>query len=188
LCDLGKDLREVKIRYGDLRNACTQGRRAPVVPSALEKELALKHFTNGKDDRPAVAKLYAEGVAARFGTVRALNNSSLGWGDNEAKALAAVLATGATPKLRQLYLYLIEIGDEGARALARALPSATALKELYLTSNRIGAEGARALVGALPSALKLKALILEFNSIGDETKAELRRACEEQSPKTFLQI
>jgi len=67
------------------------------------------------------------------------------------------------------------IGDEGARALAEALPRA-ALKYLYLTNNSIGDAGARALAEALPRAPALEGLFLFDNSIGDEAKAALRTA------------
>eukprot|EP00962_Isochrysis_galbana_P048071 scaffold19931_cov100-Isochrysis_galbana.AAC.1 len=214
--DLGKDSGEGAVRWDALRDACKQGRRAPVLPSALKKELEHKHFTNGKDDRPAVAELYAAGFKARFGEAEELYYATLGWGDDEAKAVAAVLAAGAAPKLRVLSLGCYSMGDEGARALAGALPSATALKELYLNNNSIGdegaralagalprataleelglynnsigAEGARGLAGALPRATALKELRLENNSIGDEAKAELRRACEGRRPKITLLI
>jgi hypothetical protein len=199
-----------------ITGASKQGRRAPVVPLALEEELALRHFTNGKDNRPAVAMLYAEGFAARFGAVESLEYSELGWGDGEAKAVAAVLAAGAAPKLRELYLACNSIGDEGASALAGALPSATALRDLDLHSDSNGAEGASALAGALPSATALKVLNLHSSSIGDEgararagalpsakalevlhvggksigaeAKAELRRACKERIPEIRLFI
>eukprot|EP00962_Isochrysis_galbana_P025283 scaffold7764_cov94-Isochrysis_galbana.AAC.1 len=166
--DLGKNSGEGAVGWVDLIRACRQGRRAPVLPSALEEELEHKHFTNGKDDRPAVAELYAAGFKARFGAAEVLGYAQLGWGHDEAKAVVAVLAAGAAPKLRVLSLGENSIGDEGARALAGALPRATALKELDLYNNSIGAEGARALAGALPSATALEKLYLNSNSIGDE--------------------
>jgi hypothetical protein len=164
--DLGKDTGTEGQSWTALTAACTAGRRAPVLPLALKEELAFKHFTNGKDDRPAVARLYRKGFEERFGAVESLDYSSLGWGAAEAKAVAAVLAEGAAPKLRQLDLKNNSIGDEGARALAGALPSATALEGLHLGNNSIGDEGARALAGWLPSARALLELSLKGNSIG----------------------
>eukprot|EP00962_Isochrysis_galbana_P029600 scaffold9486_cov90-Isochrysis_galbana.AAC.2 len=166
--DLGKDSGEGAVNWYDLKDKCRQGRRAPVLPSALEKELEHKHFTNGKDDRPAVAELYAAGFKARFGAAEVLWYAGLGWGNDEAKAVAAVLAAGAAPKLRMLDLSCNSIGDEGARALVGALPRTTVLKGLSLGNNSIGDEGARALAGALPSATALEKLSLFNNSIGDE--------------------
>jgi hypothetical protein len=78
--------------------ACMQGRRAPIVPSALKEELAKKAR---KEDQPTVAKLYAEGFAARFGAVENLEYSYLGWGDREAKAARGgrgAQAAGARPQ------------------------------------------------------------------------------------------
>jgi hypothetical protein len=58
------------------------------------------------------------------------------------------------------------------------------LKELYLDSNSIVGEGARALAGALPSATALTTLSLHSNDIADdEAEAELRRAGEGRSLK-----
>jgi hypothetical protein len=118
LLDLGKDTGEAAVKWGHLLWACRQGRRAPMLPSALEEALALKHFTNGKDDRPAVSRLYRKGFEERFGELEELNYSRIGWGAAEAKALAAVLAAGAAPKLRYLSFDFNKIGDEGARSLA----------------------------------------------------------------------
>jgi Ran GTPase-activating protein (RanGAP) involved in mRNA processing and transport len=147
-----------------------------VLPSRLNEDLEHKQFTNGKDDRPAVAVLYRKGFEERFVAVEWLSYYHLSWGDAEAKAVAAVLAAGAAPKLEKLYLAGNSIGDEGARALAGALPSATALKVLNLESNSIGDEGARALVEALPSAMVLERLCLLFNKIGNERARTLAGA------------
>jgi Leucine-rich repeat (LRR) protein len=155
---------------------CTLGRRAPRLPSVLKEELESKHFTNGKDDRPAVAMLYAKSFAARFDVVDALTYSELGCGDAEAKAVAALLAAGATPKLEALILSDNSIGDEGARALAKALRGAPTLVTLYLDGNSIGDEGARALAKALHSAPTLETLYLDGNSIGDKGAHALAKA------------
>jgi hypothetical protein len=82
--------------------------------------------------------------------------------------VAAVLAAGAAPKLRLLNLGGNSIGDAGARALAAALPIATALESLDLSSNAIGSGGACALAQALPRAGRLAVLNLQSNAIGDE--------------------
>jgi hypothetical protein len=134
------------------------------------EELAPKNFTNGKDDRPAVAQLYAKGFAARFGMMEKLDYIGLGWGDGEAEAVAAVLAAGAAPKLRELHLVDNSIGAEGARALAGALPGATFLKKLDFRSNSIGSDGARALAEALPGPMALEGLYLGGNSIGNRRR------------------
>ena len=57
----------------------------------------------------------------RFAVQLRLNYSGLNWGDVEADAVAAILATGATPQLARLDLYQNAIGDTGAQALATAL-------------------------------------------------------------------
>jgi hypothetical protein len=166
--DLGKNMCKEGQGWRRWETACTLGRRAPVLPSAMEKKLALKHFTNNKADRPAVAGLYRKGFEERFGAVQVLTYELLGWGADEAKAVAAVIASGAAPKLWELSLRANSIGDEGARTLVGALPSLTALQRLELGVNKIGSEGARALAWALPGATALESLYLYGNSIGVE--------------------
>jgi hypothetical protein len=156
---------------------CVARRKAPVLPSVLEEELASKHFTNGKDDRPAVAMLNAKGFAERFGAVKHLDYDGLYWAEDEAKAVASVIASGAAPKLRKLELSEDDIGDEGTRALAKALPSAMALKELDLNTCGIGDNGVRALAGVLPSLTAIKDLDLsEYYRIGNEGVLALAKA------------
>jgi hypothetical protein len=164
--DLGKDAGEAF----DARE-CTQGRKAPVLPEEFEEQLKTKGFTNGSTDNPLVARLYREGFEARFGAATSLFYAALGWGDEEARAVARVLPHA--PALTSLYLMDNSIGDEGARALAKALPAA--LTSLSLYSNSIGDEGARALAEALPHAA-LTSLRLDYNSIGDEGARALAEA------------
>jgi hypothetical protein len=166
--DLGKDTAEDAVDWNVLQSACMQSRRAPMLPSALAEELARMNFTDGKGDRPTVARLYAEGFAARFDSAENLEYGNLGWTDDETKAVAAVLAAGAAPKTLRLFLHGNSIGDEGVSALAQALPSATALEVLILSGNAIGEERARALSGMLSRAMALQELDLSDNSIGAE--------------------
>ena len=71
--------------HDSLVRRCAAGRKAPVLPSALERDLEDKGFTNGKDDRPRVAKLYKSSFAQRFESVEVLRYQSLGWGNEQAK-------------------------------------------------------------------------------------------------------
>jgi len=188
--DLGMDTGEGRVGVGK----CLHGRKAPVLPEEFDAQLASKSFTNGKGDAPLVAALYRQGFNARFGAATLLNYANLGWGPEEARAVAGVLPRA--PALEELYLgrnligpegarALAEalprtlaletlrldhnsIGDEGARALAEALPHAASLRELELRDNRIGAKGAQALAEAIPDAPALKVLSLNNNAIGDE--------------------
>ena len=71
-------------------------------------------------------------------------------GDDETprvKALAPTQLAKLTklPALRSLHLRGLQIGDDGARALAAALPSVPSLTQLDLSDNSIGDDGARAL-------------------------------------------
>ncbi|CAK0897225.1 unnamed protein product, partial [Prorocentrum cordatum] len=109
---------------------CAAGRKAPALPGAFEAELHGKGFTNGKDDRPRVAELYRSAFAQRFESAERLVYESLGWGDEEVRQVAAVLASGAAPRLQVLHLGKNRVGDEGAAALAEALRAPGALPSL----------------------------------------------------------
>ncbi|EOD06803.1 hypothetical protein EMIHUDRAFT_438657, partial [Emiliania huxleyi CCMP1516] len=152
--DLGK-MRGGKEYYcRSLIDDCTQegGRRPPLLPSAFAAELEKKSFTNGKDDKPLVKRLYEAAFKEQFGKATALFYDSLGWGDAEAAQLAEVLASGAAPRLETLYLSGNKVGDEGCKALAAALGkegAAPRLEKLYLNENKIGDEGCKALAAAL---------------------------------------
>jgi len=167
--DLGKDTGEGKFD----EEKCRQGRKAPVLPEEFVAQLQSKGFTNGSTDSPLVADLYSKGFKERFGVATRLFYASLGWGDEEARAVARMLPHA--PKLESLNLDDNSIGDEGARALAKALPRAPGLESLWLSNNSIGDEGARALAEALPHAPKLDSLWLLNNSIGDECARALAK-------------
>jgi len=114
--------------YISLRDDCTQdgGRRPPLLPSAFAAELETKSFTNGKDDKPLVKRLYEAAFEEQFGKATRLDYVQLGWGDAEAAQLAEVLASGAAPRLEMLRLYENQIGEEGCKALAAALKDGAA--------------------------------------------------------------
>ncbi|EOD19123.1 hypothetical protein EMIHUDRAFT_369653, partial [Emiliania huxleyi CCMP1516] len=152
--DLGKMRDGVEYDYWSLRDDCTQdgGRRPPLLPSAFAAELEKKSFTNGKDDKPLVKRLYEAAFEEQFGKATVLKYTNLGWGDAEAAQLAEVLASGAAPRLDTLSLGNNKIGDEGCKALAAALGkegAAPRLEYLYLDNNEIGDEGCKALAAAL---------------------------------------
>ena len=127
-----------------------------------------KTFTNGKDDKPLVKRLYEAAFKEQFGKATILGYDSLGWGDDEAVHVAEVLASGAAPRLKKLFLGHNKIGDKGCKALAAALGkegAAPRLEELYIYTDRyrsdsgIGVEGYEALAAALEegAAPRLKA-------------------------------
>ena len=114
--------------FRSFRDDCVQGggRRPPLLPSAFAAELEKKSFTNGKDDKPLVKRLYEAAFEEQFGKATELLYIDLGWGDAEAAQLAEVLASGAAPRLWWLDLRGNEIGDEGCKALAAALKEGAA--------------------------------------------------------------
>ena len=128
--DLGK-MRDGKeydglLGSGSLIDDCIQngGRRPPLLPSAFAAELETKSFTNGKDDKPLVKRLYEAAFEEQFGKATELFYGRLNWGDAEAAQLAEVLASGAAPRLETLFLRGNAIGDEGGAALGEQLPGA----------------------------------------------------------------
>jgi len=76
-------------------------------------------------------------------------------------------------KLESLSVTDIDVGDEGATALANVLPSMTSLKFLHLRNTNIGGEGAAKLTTALPSMTSLERLDLVSNKIGTEGAEKL---------------
>ncbi|EOD32288.1 hypothetical protein EMIHUDRAFT_364631, partial [Emiliania huxleyi CCMP1516] len=169
--DLGKMRAGVEYDCNSLIEDCVQdgGRRPPLLPSAFAAELETKSFTNGKDDKPLVKRLYEAAFEEQFGMATVLDYQGLGWGDAEAAQLAEVLASGAAPRLETLQLGCNKIGDEGCKALAAALGkegAAPRLEELRLGDNEIGDEGCKALATALKegAAPSLKARDAPFST------------------------
>ena len=175
--DLGKMHDGKEYDCDSLIRDCTQsgGRRPPLLPSAFAAELEDKSFTNGKDDKPLVERLYEAAFQEQFGKATGLRYGDLGWGDAEAAQLADVLASGAALRLERLELRMNKIGDEGCEALAAALGkegAAPRLEVLDLEFNAIGDEGCKALAAALGkegAVPRLEMLILDCNfQISDE--------------------
>ncbi|CAK0880243.1 unnamed protein product [Prorocentrum cordatum] len=132
-----------------------QGRRA--VPLVVHAALRVRRD----------ADLYEPGVGGR----------------GEAQRVAAVLAAGAAPRLRELFLDGNRLGDEGAARLAEALqaPGALpALRVLSLLGNGVGDEGAARLAEALraPGAVpQLAQFYIQRNRpLGETGRAALRAA------------
>eukprot|EP00290_Baffinella_frigidus_P016013 CAMPEP_0180211274 /NCGR_PEP_ID=MMETSP0987-20121128/12709_1 /TAXON_ID=697907 /ORGANISM="non described non described, Strain CCMP2293" /LENGTH=170 /DNA_ID=CAMNT_0022168523 /DNA_START=170 /DNA_END=678 /DNA_ORIENTATION=- len=78
------------------------------------------------------------------------------------QTLEAAMVTG------KLTMENINLGPEGAKALAGALSSMPNLTELALGNNEIGPEGFKALAGALSSMPNLTTLAVRDNAIGPE--------------------
>ena len=139
---------------GQLR-AKAIGRRPPLLPSHFAEELETKTFTNGKDDKPLVKKLYEAAFKEQFGKATLLGYDHLGWGDPELVQVAEVIASGAAPRVERLFLSANQIGNEGCKALAAALGkegAAPRLEELYIYSEdraTVDLEGYKALADAL---------------------------------------
>ena len=129
---------------------------------------ALYCLTLGLDSEPAKAlkKLCGDRMldgpflVAHLADAKELRCSNLGWGDEEARRLAAALrhahTHGALKALETLELIDNEIGDEGMRHLGDALANgaAPALKYLHLFGNPASDAAQQAVKDALENRSK----------------------------------
>jgi len=180
--DLAKDTGQAKFWYRAfelcIRSQCEQGRQPPLTPTAFAAAIEEKGFTNGKDDRPLVAKLYRETFVQRLQGAETLAFGRLGWQAAEAAQVATVIASGAVPALKRLYLLSNPIGAEGAAAVAAALPHSPELEKLDLSRCAIGDVGAVAVAAVLLHMLHLKELDVSYSGVCDKGLAALQAAVE----------
>jgi hypothetical protein len=103
-----------------LWDTCKVQRSPPLTTTEFARQLEQKSFTSKKSDLPTVVRLYEQAYASRLAEVMSFSFDGLEWGDGEAKQLAAVIATGALPKLSYLSLRGNHISPEGWTAIADA--------------------------------------------------------------------
>mmetsp|Transcript_19162 Transcript_19162/g.60984 ORF Transcript_19162/g.60984 Transcript_19162/m.60984 type:complete len:315 (+) Transcript_19162:436-1380(+) len=164
--------------------ACEGGddRQPPLLPSQFTERLDARAYTEGKDDKALVSRLYAGAFCKEMGRATRLGYGGLGWGDAEAAQVARVITSGALPRLEALSFLLNDVGDDGARALAAALGRkwvATRLSRVDLCGNSIRDGGAKALAAALAkggACPSLRQLYLDYNCIGDKGAEALAAA------------
>jgi hypothetical protein len=182
---------------GQILRACNGTRKPPLTPAAFADKLSsgddgrpLK-FTNGKDDPPLVRKIQEQAFRIAFNSVKGLKYNNLGWGEDDAKAVASVLQTGEATQLEELHLDDNEIKD-GLTALTAAMllgpvgekanrrSTVPNLRLLSLRNCNIDSEGISKLVeairlGALPS---LERLDVSLNRFTEDKTDELIKVCE----------
>ena len=166
---------EQEYPYEAMRDECTLNgtRPAPLTPDAFAASMAGKGFTNGKDDRPLVIRLYADHFHHHFAKVTELMYSTLGWGDYHAEALAHILESNALSRLECLRLASNNIGDKGAIAIARALSAACPpkLQRIMLMDNKIcqaGREALEAAVATLDEERRSMLTGIEYQQVEEE--------------------
>ena len=153
-------------------------RLPPPTLECFEALLAQKKFTNGKTDHPLVLRLYEAFLRDALGYVEALDYSHLGWGIAQVGALAQLLRALVCQRLRSLDLSNNDIGDDGLRALASALPPS--LEVLNLSANHaITDAGAAALASGLPATLR----VLDLSSFHGRRPQPL--SCPNDAPRTL---
>ena len=134
------------------------------------------------------------GDATRLADALTEENTTLteldaGWnqmGDEGAREMARAL--GANSSLKILDLRSNWIGDEGAKALAAALARTTTLTRLNLNDNVIGDEGAKRLADALRVNTSLTDVDLSWNKIGREGAEKLEKALRFNLTLEILQL
>ena len=138
-----------------------------------------------KGDVEVVGGIYDRSFTEEMAVATELSYGGLGWGDEQLESLAAALtfahAKGGLRQVKVLYLFdNKEIGDDGVRALARALAGGAlpSLETLTLDNNRIGDIGASALADAAAGGAlsEVKVLDLGYNKIGTAGMAALAAA------------
>lgn len=155
-----------KRSYVGMRDECIAdgGRRPPLTPTQFVVQLAERTFTNGKEDRPLVSRLYRDGFTAQFERAHSLVYGGLGWGDAECEQLVHVLKEVPCASLTRLVLDDNRLGDSAARRLAKVFGEKRfdRLEHLGLYGNVITDAGARALRTAL---CKRRALTPRLESV-----------------------
>lgn len=138
-----------KPSYKHMVHKCLGGRPAPCTPIVFRKKLKDLHFTNGAD-RSFVLDKFVETFTEVIGAADDLDYMALGWGDDE------------------------------ACAVAEALPWCRRVENLELSFNKIRDDGARAILEALKENpnIPLKTLALNGNPISFDLKASLQQEME----------
>jgi hypothetical protein len=144
LCSRSGDTGEAE-NWASLLRAGQLRRDPPVSPARFEAELASRTFTNGKDDKPLVAKLYRDGFVERIGACARLVFAGHGWGPPEVATLAETLSTGCARNLQLLVLLSNPVGDGGARSIAGMLRHLPKLTMIIMGNATIGEAAAAAL-------------------------------------------
>lgn len=187
---------------GQILRACHGARQPPLIPAAFAAKLSSPNikFTNGKDDKPRVLDIQEKAFRIAFSGVKGLKYNNLGWGDDDAKAIASVLQTGVATQLEELHLDDNKITDIGLTALTAAMllgpvgekanrrSTVPNLRLLSLRSCKIDSKGIRELVGAirsgaLPSLVKLDVSANIFSKKPFEERKEEEKECTDELKK-----
>ena len=179
LLDLGRVSPNAQT-WSDMLIQGRYGRRPPLTPADFAAELKQKKFTNGKDDHPLVEGMYQKTYGSCFRKTWFLDYRLLNWGDAEAKAIAALLQSGATPNLRWLRLFANGVGPEGMKAVVRALANTKKVTHVQMFRNQMGDAGLMALAEALAAdhafLPRLREVQIAENGASDQAKAALKKA------------
>jgi len=98
-------------------------RQVPILSEEYKVKLDGCALLNPKEDGPLLIEMYTSAFEAFFSTVRKLDYSSLGWGDDEVVHLCEVLSSGMLNRLEFLHLSSNNISKAGMAALAKVVAS-----------------------------------------------------------------
>lgn len=127
----------------------------------------------------------SEGSSSSGGGIRVVDFGNNSLTSDGAAPLAELLANRT---LRELNLYMNELGDAGATVLSKALKGDRTLRSLDLGGNAVGPDGARALADALSGNRTLHSLELGYNPIGPQGAAALAGALKHSSRVKTLKL
>lgn len=102
--------------------------RVPMVPSRMEQKLQQVSFTNAKDDRPLVLKLYEFQFVRHFTSLTDLSIDDAEWNDDHLMQMAEIIRMNHVPNLKEISLKENVFGERGCRALGEALFFAAAAR------------------------------------------------------------
>jgi hypothetical protein len=103
-----------------LVESCRALNTPPLLPAAFAAALRARAFVRDAD-REVLAAAYEAFFNAAFPSLDALLYDGNGWGDDEVRALCAVLSQTDMPKCRQLWLSKNHLTDEGMKIIEQCL-------------------------------------------------------------------
>lgn len=133
LLDLGK-LDDSCTNWQKLTTVCKYTRSVPRLPHEFNEELERAVFAV-EEDRPFCMMKYDEGFLEAIAAAEELSFSDLGWGDDEARALANMLPHCG--RLTKLALHGNKLTEKGVKILIGVLSKCPLLDQLWLTANTV---------------------------------------------------
>mmetsp|Transcript_2216 Transcript_2216/g.3492 ORF Transcript_2216/g.3492 Transcript_2216/m.3492 type:complete len:341 (-) Transcript_2216:196-1218(-) len=110
------------------------------------------------------------------------------FGQDGCEAIAEVLATNTSIKLKHLLISECELGPDACVSMIKGLHSNASLEALVIGDNNIGNVGAEAIAAMLKVNVRLKQLDIQENEISDEGMEAIASALKTNRVLNFLGI